>query len=90
MRSRPYVAGRHSLDHVNQRHVHCNRKLPNITSGLRPYTLLSGRPMKFKVLKRKIEIPAFLGHRGIAPSIKTSGPQGLRTNDEKYDRFKYE
>ena len=28
MRSRPYVAGRHSLDHVNQRHVHCNRKLP--------------------------------------------------------------
>ena len=29
MRSRPYVAGRHSLDHVNQRHVHCNRKLPN-------------------------------------------------------------
>ena len=35
MRSRPYVAGRHSLDHVNQRHVHCNRKLP-ITGCMRP------------------------------------------------------
>ena len=32
MRSRPYVAGRHSLDHVNQRHVHCNRKLPSSES----------------------------------------------------------